>query len=337
MEYIKPELRLEFREFCVSLYLRQIDDIFSMAGFAPREVPQERSVSGDRRYRVQQYFEGIDWESPDDARRFLRVIGLVLSQTYVDSSQKESLARLCERSGLTVNGAEVFIPEDLGQESNLFKKQFPAGIPFGRQKPSFAITATIHGQSLQYEPQSGQGIINDDVYPDFTFQLFQDQLGIPKAANLTLKKSLLSMNQTEHERTFMQTYARQYNMAEAHVPLLIPQAWIQWHSATKRDLRDRGASHGDELYRVDFVAFWSNRRYVVLIDDISHYARKSDSRWFADEEIYSMRLKEDRRLQKQGWRVFRISNWEVKREAILQDAVNDFGDFVGLDAGGDTV
>jgi hypothetical protein len=65
------------------------------------------------------------------------------------------------------------------------------------------------------------------------------------------------------------------------------------------------------LWRVDFAAFWNNQRYVVLIDDISHYAVKRENMWLADEETYSKRLEEDRKLHKEGWYTFRVSNWEI--------------------------
>jgi hypothetical protein len=41
---------------------------------------------------------------------------------------------------------------------------------------------------------------------------------------------------------------------------------------------------------VDFVAFWNNRRYAILIDDISHYGVKMAGRWDASEQEYSKRL-----------------------------------------------
>lgn len=44
-------------------------------------------------------------------------------------------------------------------------------------------------------------------------------------------------------------------MADKHVPLLIPQAWIQWHSLLKKDLVTQKSPMAGEFYRVDFVAF----------------------------------------------------------------------------------
>jgi very-short-patch-repair endonuclease len=86
----------------------------------------------------------------------------------------------------------------------------------------------------------------------------------------------------------------------------------------------------DELYRVDFVAFWDNHRYAILIDDISHYATKRSNQWLADEESYSDRLREDRKLQTEGWRVYRVSNWEIRDSQRLEDALLDLRRIVGF-------
>ncbi len=37
-----------------------------------------------------------------------------------------------------------------------------------------------------------------------------------------------------------------------------------------------------------------------------------------------MRLKEDRKLRKEGWEVFRISNWEIRNEQLLSEILADF-------------
>ncbi|WP_242578256.1 hypothetical protein [Chroococcus sp. FPU101] len=138
------------------------------------------------------------------------------------------------------------------------------------------------------------------------------------------------MNQTELEKKFFIEYAKKLKMAKTNIPVLIPQAWIQWHSQSKKNLRAISSTHSDEIYRVDFVAFWNNKRYVILVDDISHYAIKQDSRWKADEETYAKRLKEDRKLRKENWQVFRVSNWELGDEDKIQKILEDLKDFIGF-------
>ncbi len=64
MELIAPSLRLEFREFCVGLVLRQIDDIFQMAEIQLGAIPENRNINGERRSRVEEYYATIDSVDP---------------------------------------------------------------------------------------------------------------------------------------------------------------------------------------------------------------------------------------------------------------------------------
>ena len=313
MEIISLPLRLNFRDFCVGLVLRQIDDIFQMAGIQPSTIPVNRDVSGARRTRVEEYYASIDWTNLQDVQKFLQVLGLAMSQTSISDEQRNSIRKLCSEEGLIVDGHRVRLPSvEQSAIDDLFVEQFPGGLPFGRKKPDFAITAKSGGQSLKFELAAGIGVIWRDVYPDFDFQMFQAASGITQSTNLSLKKALLSMNQTDCEKSFFQRYARFFNMADNHVPMLIPQAWVQWHSLPKRLLKTTNKSLAEELFRVDFVAFWASQRYAILVDDISHYAVKGRNHLIADEEAYSKRLAEDRKLQIEGWKVFRVSNWEIR-------------------------
>jgi hypothetical protein len=81
---------------------------------------------------------------------------------------------------------------------------------------------------------------------------------------------------------------------------------------------------------VDFIAFWEYKRFAILIDDIGHYGIKNSNGVFiADEEQYSKRLKEDRKLRKDKWEVFRISNWEIRKE-LLDEILDDLREFIGF-------
>ena len=328
MEIISSALRLEFREFCVGLVLRQIDDIFQMAGIEPGTP--NRNVSGARRSRVEEYYASLDWTSLDDALKFLKVLSLVLSQSYISETDKQFVRELCLNEGFLIEGYQVRLPAGVAHSDELsFEKQFPVGLPFGVLKPDFAITANEGGQSLKFELKSGIGIIWGGVYPSFDFRSFEEACGITSSTNLALKKALIAMNQTKSEEVFFRTYAKRFGMADNHIPLLIPQAWIQWHSLSKHKLRAR-PSYVDELYRVDFVAFWGNQRYAILIDDISHYAVKRDDQWLADEESYSDRLREDRKLQAEGWCVYRVSNWEIRDPQRLEEAILGLQRLIGF-------
>ena len=212
MEYISLDLRLEFREFCVGLVLRQINDIFQMAGIEPSQA--KRNVGGERRSRVEEYYASIDWTDLTDVQKFLKVIGLVLSQAYISNDEKEHVRNIGTQAGLTVEEYQVKLPEGTSHKEidDLFIQQFPGGLPFGLAKPDFSVTASEGSQSLRFELKSGIGIIWRDVYPDFDFPTFQTACGINPATNLALKKALFAMNQTQCEKTFFQTYAKDVGM-----------------------------------------------------------------------------------------------------------------------------
>src|SRR5258708_12238613 len=84
MELVSAALRHNFREFCSTLSLRFIDDMFTGCGIRPGEADPEllQKVSGARRGRVEEYYASLDWTNPVDAQLFLRVISFALLQEY---------------------------------------------------------------------------------------------------------------------------------------------------------------------------------------------------------------------------------------------------------------
>lgn len=331
MEYISPVLRSNFREFCtIYLSLKNINAIFQMAEIQPGE--SKTFVSGERRSRVEDYYASIDWSNFADTQKFLKVIELILSQAYISDEAKDGIRSMCAQENLIVKGYQVEFPKlaSSDEPDDLFVYQFPAGLPFGVKKPSFSVTAREKKQSLKFELEAGIGIIWQDVYPNFDFLTFQDACGITPETNLALKKSLASMNQTDCEKTFFLTYANDFKMADKRIPMLIPQAWIQWHSLPKKVLESSGNHLAKEPFRIDFVAFWNNQRYAIFIDDIGHYAVKYDNKYIADEEKYTQHLEEDRKLQIEGWKIFRISNWEIK-QGKTKDITLDLQRFIGFE------
>ena len=208
-----------------------------------------------------------------------------------------------------------------------FRRQFPAGLPFGLSKPD--MVAKPHGgtQVVEFEDASNVGVIRSGAYPCLTFGILNAALSGTPVAQSKLEDKLVALNQTESEKTFFREYASTFSMFTADVPVLVPQAWIQWHSLRKADLREAGSSYSEDLYRVDFVVFWNNQRFAILVDDIGHYAKKVANRWDANEMQYANRLKEDRKLRKEGWQVFRLSNWEI-RSGGLKEILVDLKEFV---------
>lgn len=108
MELITPPFRLDFREYCVShMVLRQINDIFSMAGIKPGRIPPDRAqfISGQRRTLVEEYYSTINWHSDAEVEKFLKVLSYAIAQASED--ERKFLQKLCEREGFVVNGIQI--------------------------------------------------------------------------------------------------------------------------------------------------------------------------------------------------------------------------------------
>lgn len=321
-------LKIQFKDFCVDHFpLNQIKRIFSSFGFT---INHESTVSTEtRRGLVDELYNSGDWQNVDTVQNFLKLLEYVLQLHDLSPESKSLLSSYCEELGFVVEDNKITCIGSFSGE-DLFTYQFPAGMPFGILKPDFSITAEKERQTLKYELQDGLGLLTEKVYPNFSFKMLETFYGLDNSTNEVFKKALRDMNQTQYEKDFFLAYATRFDMGNKDVPVLIPQAWIQWHSQPKRNLRSIGGTHADELYRVDFVAFWNSKRYVILVDDISHYAVKKESIWRADEQSYSKRLKEDRKLRRENWQVFRVSNWELRDEEKIPDILEDLRKFIGF-------
>lgn len=313
---ILEALKTNLADWCKSyLSMATIIEIFPKHDF---KIDESLRTKKDL---IHSAYNSANWSQPTTIQNFITVIEHILQLHYISDAGKNELRNMCLKGGLAVNDWRI------DTNGDLFKKQFPVGLPFGTKKPSFAITALQGSQSLEFEISSGMGMIRDGVYPKFTFLNFQSYLGITTDTNEALRKALSKMPQTQCEKDFLVGYAKRFKMTTEEVPLLIPQAWIQWHSSTKKE-RQKSASDTD-MHRVDFVAFWNNQRYIILIDDIGHYAEQQNTKWIANEKKYTQRLQEDRWLQNQGWHVFRVSNWEIKNNKT-EDVLQDLRLFIGF-------
>ena len=97
---IPRRVRIAFREELVGWYLRAIDDLFQAEGFRPG--PDNPAVSGERRSRVEQYYSAVDWNSPDETSRVLRVFEEVLAGTE-NSEGRQNLIAVLQRDGFEVD------------------------------------------------------------------------------------------------------------------------------------------------------------------------------------------------------------------------------------------
>lgn len=117
MDIISPLLRNDFREFCVNyLVLREINNIFTMAGVRKGILPEDMVVSGQRRTLVEEYYASFDWHNHSDVAKFLDVIGYALAQTYSSDKPRSILREYCERSGMVVDGIKVRMKTTQGEK-----------------------------------------------------------------------------------------------------------------------------------------------------------------------------------------------------------------------------
>ena len=112
MELIPVALRHNFRELCSTIVLRQIDDMFLSCGLQGKEVSLETHsrISGERRYRVEEYYASLDWTKPADAQKFLNVVSFALVQEYIPPDYKERLRQMYSAAGFQVNGNTITLP-----------------------------------------------------------------------------------------------------------------------------------------------------------------------------------------------------------------------------------
>lgn len=91
------------------MVLRQINDVFSMAGIKQGQIPPDRAsfISGQRRTLVEEYYSAINWHSEASIEKFLKVISYSIAQAYTED-QRKILQNLCEREGFIVDGIHIY-------------------------------------------------------------------------------------------------------------------------------------------------------------------------------------------------------------------------------------
>jgi hypothetical protein len=104
---ISPNLKIEFREFCVNLFLRQIDNCFQSYNVEKRNLPPSITVSGQRRTLVEEYYQGLNWSDPSDAQTFLNVVQKALNQSNVEDNVRKQFINVLQQEGYVLNGLNI--------------------------------------------------------------------------------------------------------------------------------------------------------------------------------------------------------------------------------------
>jgi hypothetical protein len=109
MELLSPLLRNDFREFCVTYFvLRQIHDIFDMAGLKPGKLSSNQVISGQRRTLVEEYYAAINWNSEQDTNKFLKVLEYAFAQSYLTDEARKALRESFQREDLIIDGVHLY-------------------------------------------------------------------------------------------------------------------------------------------------------------------------------------------------------------------------------------
>lgn len=99
MDLFSKHTRLAFREHLVGWTLRTISDLFDAADVPYVEIPRDQLPSGERRSLVECYYAGVDWTSPRDVNKILRVYEQILVELNPDSQEFKKLLNLLKRDG----------------------------------------------------------------------------------------------------------------------------------------------------------------------------------------------------------------------------------------------
>ncbi len=102
-------------------------------------------------------------------------------------------------------------------------------------------------------------------------------------------------------------------------PALIPQVWLNFIYERNLGLLDPARGHLEENpARVDFVMLFDGGKHVIEIDGPEHYAEFKGGRYLVSEERYTKNLRIERRLEWDGWKAHRFSNWEVLNTSNME-------------------
>jgi len=110
------------------------------------------------------------------------------------------------------------------------------------------------------------------------------------------------------QRELFFAYHREFRSSIPALPALLPEVWLHWDPKT---VRQRGPQ-ALLRFRMDFLLLLPHGQRVVLeVDGKQHY---SDSRGYADPEIYARGMLADRDLKLAGYEVFRFGAAELGSE-----------------------
>lgn len=307
-ELISPTFRIEFREFCVvNLVLRTIHDFFRAAGI-PEGESTDTYLSGERRNLVAAYYASIDWTNIEAVRKFLQVVTIVLSQSYISEEEKADLRSICEKEGLVIDGFTLRLGRK-GGHGRIKNLIFAADGP----KPEIVITDSTTNdiqivRNEEYCLVYDKPILEHGLLWRELIDWWKEQKSTPSIsrAEIDLHTRLCKSLANGPEKLLFNTYFTSFRHVLADdLPALIPQVYLHYDPYT---LRQRGGIRQLLRQRMDFLMLLpDDNRIVIEIDGKQHYAQQ-DGR--ASPSLYAEMVAEDRRLKIAGYDVYRFGGYE---------------------------
>lgn len=176
MELISPVLRTDFREFCViNLVLRQIDDIFFLAGVNRGKINSNRFISGQRRTLVEEYYASLNWHNRADCDKFLQALSHALAQHYYSDEPRRVLRNICEKEGLVVEGSRLRFGN---KESRTSKYPLAGAKALAELRDSILRINTLeaHVRGFEFEKFLGSLFEAHGLAPRSSFRLVGEQI-----------------------------------------------------------------------------------------------------------------------------------------------------------------
>lgn len=115
----------------------------------------------------------------------------------------------------------------------------------------------------------------------------------------------------KYQRMFYEYYLESiYNKKTKKDFFLFPEVYVQLNS-TNNDYENK--------QRVDFlIVLPNNRKVIIEIDGIDHYAEKIDGKWIASMKKYTTDRKFDRKMSQLGYTIYRFSNSEIEDKKEIE-------------------
>ena len=139
--------------------------------------------------------------------------------------------------------------------------------------------------------------------------LGSDEAAARRSLGARLQASLASPPEKELFAAYFRLYSER--LAD-RLPALLPQVYLHYDPATRRQLRERGVEDRFLTQRMDFLILLPGHVRVVLeVDGQQHYATSMRADARPSPRAYSDTVRSDRELRLAGYEVYRFSGYEL--------------------------